>query len=325
MRHVVGGRILLLSLVCAALVSGCRAPEADTPRPSPPDVIRVMTFNLWHGGEAGKQPLEQSVRAIEIARADIVGLQETDGLEREGSRTDNGPRLAEMLGWHYVAQGSRTGILSRWPVAEGTPSPTTGVLIHLPSGRRVRVFNVHLAHAPYQPYQLLSIPYEKAPFLKTSEEAVAAARAARGEQMDATLVHVREALARDEVVVLTGDFNEPSDLDWTPRAADARLVPLAVPYPATRAVEAAGLRDAFRTVHPDEVGRPGRTWTPITRPDDPKDRHDRIDLVFVGGLHVTVTACEIVGEHADTADIVVEPWPSDHRAVVATMSINDQP
>jgi hypothetical protein len=28
-----------------------------------------------------------------------------------------------------------------------------------------------------------------------------------------------------------------------------------------------------------------------------------------------------VGERADTADIVVDPWPSDHRAVVATVVV----
>jgi exodeoxyribonuclease III len=308
--------VLVLIASSAAVVSACR-PAPDVP---PPDTIRVMTFNLWHGGDAGKQPLEQSARVIEAARADIVGLQETHGLERDGVRPDHGARLAAMLGWHYQDQGSRVGILSRWPIV-GELGGAAGVVVRLPSGRTVHVYNVHLAHAPYQPYQLLRIPYEKAPFLETAAEAVAAARAARGAQVEATLDDIRTSLAGGEVVILTGDFNEPSHMDWTPRAASAGIVPIAVPYPATRAIEEAGLRDAFRTMSPDEVMHPGWTWTPTTRPDDPKDRHDRIDMVFVGGARAAVEGCEIVGERADTADIVVDPWPSDHRAVVATVGL----
>jgi exodeoxyribonuclease III len=310
-------------LVLAALVVSLGAtPVAQEGSDAPPDRIRVMTFNLWHGGEAGRQPLEQSARAIEAARGDIVGLQETHGLAPDdgAERQDNAVRLAALLGWHYVDQGGRTGILSRWPIAEEA-APARSALVMLPSGRSVRVFNVHLNHAPYQPYQLLRIPYEQAPFLDTAEEAVEAAEAARGAEIRATLADVEASVARGEAVVLTGDFNEPSHLDWTPRAAAAGLVPLAVPYPTTRAVEEAGLRDAFRTIHPDEVARPGWTWTPTTRPDDPEDRHDRIDMVFAGGSRVSVEGAEVVGEHADTSDIVLTQWPSDHRAVVATIVV----
>jgi hypothetical protein len=72
---------------------------------------------------------------------------------------------------------------------------------------------------------------------------------------------------------------------------------------------------------PDEVKRLGWTWTPTTRPEDPKDRHDRIDFVFVGGKEANIARCEIVGEATPAADIVVHPYPSDHRAVVATVEI----
>jgi exodeoxyribonuclease III len=41
-----------------------------------PATVRVMSFNLWHGGQAGGQPLKQSAAVIEAAGADIVGLQE---------------------------------------------------------------------------------------------------------------------------------------------------------------------------------------------------------------------------------------------------------
>src|SRR5688572_32581764 len=89
---------------------------------SPPveaaEAIRVMSFNIWHGGDAGKQPLSQTLEVIRAAKADIVGLQETGGYEKQkgSGRPDNGRKLAEMLGWSYLDQGERTGILSRFPI-----------------------------------------------------------------------------------------------------------------------------------------------------------------------------------------------------------------
>lgn len=286
--------------------------------------IRVMSFNLWHGGDAGRQPLSQTAAVIRAARADVVGLQETHGYEKNGVRPDHGRKLAELLGWNYLDQGERTGILTRFVILTNTPN-RWGVSLRLDSGRTAWMFNAHLMHAPYQPYQLLSIPYANAPFIKTAAEAVAEAKKARGDQVERLLTDLRPALASGLPVFLTGDFNEPSHLDWTARAAAAGVCPVAVEYPSTRAVVNAGMRDAFRTVFPDEVKYPGRTWTPITRLDDPKDRHDRIDFVFVGGPKVAVKSCDVVGESKEFADIVVTPYPSDHRSVVATVELSAKP
>jgi len=178
-----------------------------------------------------------------------------------------------------------------------------------------------LMHAPYQPYQLLNIPYGNGRFIKTEAEAIAEARKARGEQVERLLGELKPALASGKPVFLTGDFNEPSHEDWTKKAAQAGKVPIAVEYPTTKAVTAAGMKDAFRLIYSNEVERRGNTWTPITTPDDQNDRHDRIDFVFAGGAGVSVQKCEVVGEEERFADIVVQPYPSDHRGVVATVEL----
>ena len=72
---------------------------------------------------------------------------------------------------------------------------------------------------------------------------------------------------------------------------------------------------------PDEVARPAYTWTPTTAADDPKDHHDRIDFVMVNDDGGTVEQAEVVGEDAKHADVVVAPYPSDHRGVVATIKL----
>jgi len=288
----------------------------DVPR----SLLRVMTYNLWHGGDAGGQPLARSAAVITAAEADIVGLQETQGNAAQGPRPDNARLLSQRLGWHYFDQGDRTGIISRYPLAGGTPRKW-GVAVELPLGRRVFVFNAHLNHAPYQPYQLVNIPYHEAPFLKTEAEAVAAAREARGEQTARLLGELRVALLSGLPVFLTGDFNEPSHLDWTERAAQAGHVPLKVEFPTSQALAAAGLVDCFRADRPDETRQRGNTWTPIKAEDDPAERHDRIDFVYFAGQGAALSGVHVVGEDAAHADIVVRPYPSDHRAVVATFSL----
>jgi sialidase-1 len=284
------------------------------------DTVRVMTYNLWIGGESGGQPLTQSALVIQAAQADIVGIQESSGEQRsDGSRPDNAAEIARMLGWHHVDQGSGRAVLSRFPITELTPG-RQGAIVALPSGRPLYVFNVHLPASPYQPYQLLRIPYRNAPFLDTTEELVAAAHAARGDGVTALLRELSPRIKAGDSVVLTGDFNEPSHEDWIPAAVDAGLAPLAVPYPTTRRIHGAGMVDAYRALYPNPVSHPGWTWTPITSEDDPKDRHDRIDMIFTGPGIVTASAA-IVGERAERADIVVRPYPSDHRALVAEVLI----
>jgi endonuclease/exonuclease/phosphatase family metal-dependent hydrolase len=286
-----------------------------------PETIRVMSFNLWHGGDAGRLPLAQTIAVIKASQAEIVGLQETAGYAPEGApRPDRAAEIAQHLGWHYIDQGERTGVISRFPIVATTPRKW-GVKVDLPSGRQIYLFNAHLAHAPYQPYQLLDIPYENAPFLNTADEAVRAAQAARGAQVERLLAEVNAVVAERLPMFITGDFNEPSHRDWTAAASDAKRCPMCVEWPSTKAVEAMGFVDTFRRVHPDAVERPGLTWTPTTQLTDPKDRHDRIDFVFVQGTAARIKSVKLVGESREFADIIVEPYPSDHRAVVAEIEL----
>jgi endonuclease/exonuclease/phosphatase family metal-dependent hydrolase len=282
------------------------------------ETLRVMTFNIWVGGESSGLPLSQSLKVIQQARADLVGIQESHGARRDGERLDAARKLAKMLGWHYVDQGKEsTAILSRYPIVATTPK-RLGAAVELPAGRRVWLFNVHFAHSPYQPYQLLKIPYNDAPFIDTEAQAVAEARQARGQQVDELLAEIESVSREHPPLFLTGDFNEPSSLDWTPSAAAAKACPIAVRWPASARVLAAGLVDAYRVRHPDPLQARGHTWTPLTSADDPNDRHDRIDFVFASGTGVRIANVEIVGESRQHADLVVAPYPSDHRAVVAT-------
>ncbi|RYD74840.1 MAG: hypothetical protein EOP84_19275, partial [Verrucomicrobiaceae bacterium] len=194
--------LLLIAIVWHACLM-CLSAAADNAQYHS-ETVRVLTFNLWHGGDAGQQPLEQSVEVIRQSRADIVGLQETAGVAPKGEpRPDRAAELAKRLGWHYLDQGGRTGIISRFEIVTATPRKW-GAKIVLPSGRQMYAFNVHLPASPYQPYQLLKIPYGGAPFLTTGAEAIQAARDARGKQVEEMIAEVKDILPEGLPVVLTG-------------------------------------------------------------------------------------------------------------------------
>lgn len=268
------------------------------------DRLKVLSYNILEGGN--RQPLKQTAKVIAESGADFVGIQEIMA---------SGPKLAEMTGMHLFDQGNETTcILSRWPLDRAL-TLKWGARYLLPDRGPVWIFNAHLPSIPYQPYQLARIPYYEEPFIATQAQAIAEALRARAAPLSRLLMDLGPAIASGEPIILTGDFNEPSHLDWTERAAEAGRCQLPVAWPTSRAIIDAGLIDAYRTVKANELDHPGLTWSP--RPAE-RDIHDRIDFIYTRGLKPTAAA--IVGESDENADIVVDPYPSDHRAVLVTAS-----
>lgn len=302
------------------LLALCAAPaEAET--------LRVMSFNVWGGGANEGKGIEETVAAIKAAGADVVGLQETR-LESDPCTAEScpatgesvAPAIAEALGWHVHDQTGENAalwanaVISRYPIGAASANDL-GVALDV-NGKTVWLFNIHLDDEPYQPYQLLGIEYGPAPFISTEAEAQKFATETRGPALDllaADMVAAEGAAA----VFVTGDFNEPSVLDWTPAVVASGAKPVAVAWPTTGRLAADGFTDAYRAVNPDPVAKPAYTWTPRYDEAATDDEPDRIDFVLVRGAGVTVTRAAIVGEDGPRSDIVVTPWPSDHRAVVA--------
>lgn len=280
------------------------------------DSLRVMTFNI-KGGGFGAQSLARTAQVIAAAQADIVGLQEASSLADD---------IAAMLGFQYHAFNSDLSIVSRYPVAEVVPGPaggtTRGVKLQLSLGQEVYLFDTHLAPYPYQPYDI------RDGLISTEAQAISGAQAARGTQVTALLNNMSSALATNLPVFLVGDFNEPSHLDWTQKAADAALnFNMKVDWPTSHAVTNTGLTDAFREVRPDEVNDQARTWTPGYPPPilDANEVHDRIDFVYYRGpTNVVPVEALTLGHDANDGftDIAITPYPSDHRAVVVEFDLN---
>ena len=281
--------------------------------------LRVMSYNIHRGGVVLlKQPLSQTAKAIQLAKADIVGIQET-----RSPRGDTLKDLAKLLGWNHD-MGKGSNILTRYEIVESVYS---GVKVKLDSGRHAYVFNVHLSSHPYQPYQLLEIRPKwykhtnNITFIKTETEAIEWAKKARGAEIAKVLRQVKSIPDKGVPVFVVGDFNEPSHLDWTDAAAKVGRHPIKVAYPTSTELAKAGFSDSYRKIYPDEMKNPGLTWSPKYKADDPTTHPDRIDFVYFKGNGLEVNDVKIVGENEENAEIVITPYPSDHRAVVADFKL----
>ena len=265
--------------------------------------LRVMSWNLWHGGTKVEDHRAKQLKVILDSEADVVGLQETAGTAAR--------ELAEALGWHHHQAGENLGIISRHPVTARLGDPDVG--FYGAAGARIRIgrsyeVDVWTAHLHYTPYG----PYEAA-FDGLGPAELIAHEGVRLAQMRETLGWIAESADAATPVILTGDFNCPSHLDRPD-----------VDWPVTRAAETAGLRDSYREAHRDPVREPGHTWSPIhlrhendvTRPEP----QDRIDYVLHNGRSLEVVDSRTVVPRA-WPDIAHNDWPSDHAAVLTTFAL----
>jgi endonuclease/exonuclease/phosphatase family metal-dependent hydrolase len=167
-----------------------------------------MSFNVWVGGTNVNQGPTKVRDAIVQAGADIVAMQESNGLAAQ---------LAAQLGWYSVQPASSAAVLSRYPI-----TATLGVALHNAGvGVRVRlsanppqdviVWSAHLTAYPYGPYQACLDGFSVSRILRDQR------RTQLPEAEDLLRLMAPFIADADNIpVFLIGDFNTPSHLDWTP-------------------------------------------------------------------------------------------------------------
>lgn len=271
--------------------------------------LRVMTFNIREGGVHGR--FSKVVEAIRAADADVVGLQEPFGRTR---------KLARALGWFAAP---RLHTISRFPVLQPEASRGLWGWLLVAPGKVVTIANIH---NPSYPYTVNMMRLGTA----TEAEILEIERHVRIRWMQPFLDPLAPSLEANDPVFFTGDFNAPSWRDWTPEVVRAlgwqpttlryRAPRFPVRWPTSVVMEKAGFRDSYREVRPDAITDPGFTWTSGHPGISPWDVFDRIDFVWAAGSSETLSS-RVVGDDDPMSDVVVEPWPSDHRAVVSTFTV----
>ena len=302
--------------------------------------FRLMTFNILQGGGNAKNVgfgnelfggsrIDEIASAIKLAKADVVGIQE------DCSSKSN--VILNKLGDGWYRAGK---VYSKFPsklIYSNKDRSLEVVDVELSGSRVVRIVNCHWWPNNYGPFlaqeKLRANPQlDLNNLAKLIEEKGARRGGTRGYR--ATIETLEDAIEKKRAIFLVGDFNEPSHLDWTEHYAQNGTdrwvdnptgTPLRLPvqWPGSVLLENIGMVDSFRYAHPNEVKKPGNTWTPPYPKETPGRRPygdqvlDRIDRIYHHGNKVKVLSAKVVGEKGEVSDIVIKRrWPSDHRAVV---------
>lgn len=331
---------------------------AQEPIEKPKGVLRVMQFNIWQEGTSVEGGFDKIVDVVIASKADVVALSEV----RNYKGADLHDRLLAALAakgatFYGKFGGGDVGLLSRWPivktevVADSTKLDRGSIIaFHLRSkdGREAVVCSAHLDYRNYAIYlprgydgnsfKMIDADGDGEPDPVTDPKKLHAMdlASARDEALKAFLAYVKEQELTKRTVILAGDFNEGSHLDWTEATRDLfSHNGVAIAWQNSKMLHKAGFRDSWRELFPDPVTHPGATWpAPAWKREStswaPKvDERDRIDFIYHNGQGVKPSRAWIVGspqyyvynelaapKTQDSFALSKLPWPSDHKGVL---------
>ncbi|WP_367279542.1 endonuclease/exonuclease/phosphatase family protein [uncultured Rikenella sp.] len=277
------------------------APLTDPFLPRRLDTLRIMGFNIWHGGnETGA--VAGPRRVVDIIResgAEVVGLIETYG---------SGARIADELGYYFYLHSSNLAILSRYPIEAAEdifrPFNCSAVTIRVSATQTIRYINLWLHYLPSTDSQLR----DRVPV----DSILRGEWSTRASELKQILAEASAAGLLDDTrpTFLSGDFNIASHLDWTP-ATKKHHSGYVIPWPTSRLMEEAGFRDSFRERWPNPATHPGDTWSPVSK----DELQYRIDFIYYRGPGVRVVDSRTIDTHPVR-------FPSDHAALLSVFALD---
>ena len=320
--------------------------------------LRVLQLNIWQEGTSVPDGYAALVDEIAYADADFVMLSEV----RNYRDTRFCDRIVESLRakgkTYYSFKSKDSGLLSRFPISDSvTIFPEKDdhgsmykLVATLPEGQKVSVYTTHLDYRNCAYYRVRG--YDGSTWAELSEPdtdlASIMADNVASQRDDAVRLFIADA-ARDaaagHLILLGGDFNEPSHLDWTEATKDsADHRGMVVPWTVTMLLDGAGYADAYRVKYLDPVTHPGYTY-PADCPGAemrqllwaPKaDERERIDFIFyrpdkrlklkevtIFGPRGSVQRGRRMVESSQDPFLLPSTanWPTDHKGVLATFRV----
>ncbi len=289
------GNILTKGKIAALYQERSQRPATPYPIHTPATPLRVLAWNIWNGGREDGTDIgvARVVECIRASGADLVAMQETYG---------SGPRIADALGYHLYLRSSNLSIISRYPALAHhdhfKPFNLAGVTLELAPAQQLKLFSLWIH---YLPDFCNDVQREGT----TAALLVAAEGETRAAEIRAILRELQPHLRAETPLIVAGDFNSPSHLDWI-QTANPLHCNLTVEWPVSKDMAEAGFLDAYRQIHPDPIAAPGHTWTPR----NPRSWQDRIDYIYYLGKGLRCQGAEVHNQHP-------VQWPSDHAAVLA--------
>jgi endonuclease/exonuclease/phosphatase family metal-dependent hydrolase len=285
------------------------------PREASAEHVRVITFNLFHGGPASgllgngwgmEERLAMTVAQLQRLRPDVIALQEASIVRGRGNVAE---RIARALGYYVAHAPASERVFAGWLLGSALGRLST-LLINFNEGPAV------LSRWPIMDRQLVDLPrcegglLDPRVLLRVEIEAPggrlpvysthASGAACQLERIDAVVRAQRNGVPG----LLMGDLNETEQ------------------FPAlARLSRQGGLTDAFRAANPEDAG-----YTDVQRPDASAPTVSRrYDYVFVipgaRGAGAVLTSRVVLNEPRHRADGTTI-WPSDHYGVLADLALS---
>ncbi|MBB5081851.1 discoidin domain-containing protein [Nonomuraea endophytica] len=312
--------------------------------------LRLMSWNLFVGGtfdrkETTGENLAQMIDYMNEVNPDVFfvvegygsGQKILDGLNA-GRRPDDrysGVQLTQPQ--DYSVNGDNLWLYTKLKIEKVYPRYADadissfnlgGARLGLPNGKHVHAFSLWTWHDGWAYGDTHDAAVQNThglPRTKTTEQILEGDHFRRVAMGKAILEKAIPSFIGDDdaPVLMGGDLNAQSHLDWTEQFANAPgHGGVVLPWPYTKQYSDAGFLDTFRYANPDAGRYPGRTWSPF---HGMGAIPGRIDYVFARGKDVRV-----LGSRADVERLprhqqspLNRPYPfySDHGSVVTDILI----
>ena len=292
--------------------------------------LRVLVWNILRGANKVDQGPEKALAVIRSVEPDIALLQESYDID--GDRPRLGEWLAGELGWNQY-QGESAHLCIMTPLELETTFfhhawHGVGARIKDEHDREFLAWSIWIDYRSFVGYELRDNP-------EMDDETLLAAESVRSDrlkQATALIEHLKEAgqLKTDLPLLVGGDWNCPSHLDWTLDTARVFRNRREMSLPVSLAMREAGFADTFRVLHPNPVQHPGITWSPMFRGPAPGDEgtaqsFERIDRLYLknpddetGRWSLRPTSARVLPLvwEDDAVPSAQRIFPSDHGALV---------
>jgi len=319
--------------------------------------LSFLTFNVWQEGTSVTNGFNQIRDVILETNPDVVCFVEVRNYKDQDWTTKIVNALAESGQNYYRGYvGGDVSFISKYPLENGKQVFTNtdkGTVVNFNvnvNGNIIVVSGVHLDYT----YYASNLPRgynggnpnwdviddgngKPKPITIVDTIQEYGLKSARDEAIASFINSIK---SESNPVILMGDFNEPSFLDWTENTKnmfDHNGVVMS--WFNTKKLHDEGFVDAFRLFYPDEVTNPGFTWPSDTSEEKSTswtplaDERDRVDYIFFKGSGIKIKDVSIVGPKASYVFNTLEtlntdkdkfiasdmPWPSDHKAVYAKL------
>ena len=341
-------KLFLFSFLFSFLLISCTSQKETE--------LKVLQLNLWIQCELVADAVKGTVDYLDQTDADIILLCELKrGDEQFITNLINDLKDHGKV-YYTDGQYMNVGVLSKYkPVAAETFYPTEEegrpiVKVTYEIGQNnVVVYSAHLDHQHYQPYmprgysgttwQSLDAPI-------TDPDTILAANrvALRDEAIAYFIKEAQTEIDKGNIVIMGGDLNEPSHLDWQANTKDLYSHNgVVVNWDCSMMLAEAGYIDTYRELYPSAMTHPGFTYPAGNKDADLKglvwvpiaDERDRIDFIYYSpNPHIQLKEAAIAGpsqsvafgkivesESEDKFIIPTGVWPTDHKGMFALFTV----